>query len=46
MHLIVEQHGCFVSKHQERLRVEKDKQRLAEMPRTSSLAAYSYEQSI
>jgi len=32
MHLIVEQRGCFVSKHQGRLRVEKDKQRLAEMP--------------
>ena len=32
MHLIVEQRGCFVSKHQGRLRVEKDKQRLAEAP--------------
>ncbi|HEU5102319.1 MAG TPA: CRISPR-associated endonuclease Cas1, partial [Roseiflexaceae bacterium] len=32
MHLIVEQRGCFVSKHQGRLRVEKDKQRLAEVP--------------
>ena len=32
MHLIVEARGSFVSKHQGRLRVEKDKQRLAEMP--------------
>ena len=32
MHLIVEQRGVFVSKHQGRLRVEKDKQRLAEVP--------------
>lgn len=32
MHLIVEQRGCFVSKHQGRLRVEKDKQRLDEVP--------------
>ncbi len=32
MHLIVEQYGVFVSKHQGRLRVEKDKQRLAEVP--------------
>ncbi len=32
MHLIVEQRGSFVSKHQGRLRVEKDKQRLAEAP--------------
>jgi hypothetical protein len=30
MHMIVEQRGCFVSKHQGRLRVEKDKQRLKE----------------
>lgn len=32
MHLIVEQIGCFISKHQGRLRVEKDKERLAEVP--------------
>lgn len=32
MHLIVEQIGCFVSKHQGRLRVEKGKERLAEVP--------------
>jgi CRISPR-associated protein Cas1 len=32
MHLIVEQRGVFVSKHQGRLRVEQGKQRLAEVP--------------
>jgi CRISPR-associated protein Cas1 len=32
MHLIVEQYGTFVSKHQGRLRVEKQQQRLAEVP--------------
>jgi CRISP-associated protein Cas1 len=32
MHLIVEERGVFVSKHQGRLRVTKDKQRLAEVP--------------
>src|SRR5258707_270990 len=32
MLLIVEQYGVFVSKHQGRLRVTKDKQRLAEVP--------------
>ncbi len=32
MHLIVEEYGAFVSKHQGRLRVEKGKQRLAEVP--------------
>jgi CRISP-associated protein Cas1 len=32
MHLIVERYGAFVSKHQGRLRVEKDKQRLDEVP--------------
>ena len=34
MHLIAEQHDCFVSKHQGWLRVEKDKQRLTEMTLT------------
>jgi CRISPR-associated protein Cas1 len=32
MQLIVEGYGAFISKHQGRLRVEKDKQRLAEVP--------------
>jgi CRISPR-associated protein Cas1 len=32
MHLIVDTFGCFVSKHQGRLRVEKGKERLAEVP--------------
>jgi CRISPR-associated protein Cas1 len=32
MHLIVEERGVFVSKHQGRLRVEKEKRRLAEVP--------------
>src|SRR6266508_3393151 len=32
MHLIVETYGTFVAKHQGRLRVTKDKQRLAEVP--------------
>jgi CRISPR-associated protein Cas1 len=32
MHLIVEERGSFLSKHQGRLRVEKDRQRLAEVP--------------
>ena len=32
MHLIVEQRGTFVAKHQGRLRVTKDKERLAEVP--------------
>ncbi|MFN8568860.1 MAG: CRISPR-associated endonuclease Cas1 [Kouleothrix sp.] len=32
MHLIVEERGVFVSKHQGRLRVEQGKQRLAEVP--------------
>ena len=32
MHLIVETYGAFVAKHQGRLRVTKDKQRLAEVP--------------
>lgn len=32
MHLIVEERGVFVSKHQGRLRVAKDKQRLDEVP--------------
>lgn len=32
MHLIVEQIGSFISKHQGRLRVEKGKERLAEVP--------------
>lgn len=32
MHLIVETYGAFVAKHQGRLRVTKEKQRLAEVP--------------
>ncbi|MCG8352763.1 MAG: CRISPR-associated endonuclease Cas1 [Chloroflexales bacterium] len=32
MHLIVEQRGAFLAKHQGRLRVTKDKERLAEAP--------------
>ena len=32
MHLIVDQYGAFVSKHQGRIRVVKDKERLAEVP--------------
>ncbi|HEY3230250.1 MAG TPA: CRISPR-associated endonuclease Cas1 [Roseiflexaceae bacterium] len=32
MQLIVDTYGTFISKHQGRLRVEKDKQRLAEVP--------------
>jgi CRISP-associated protein Cas1 len=32
MHLVVETRGCFVSKHQGRLRVERGKERLAEVP--------------
>ncbi len=32
MHLIVDTFGCFVSKHQGRLRVEKGKERIAEVP--------------
>jgi len=32
MHLIVDQYGVFVSKHQGRIRVVKDKERLAEVP--------------
>src|SRR5436305_11032167 len=32
MHLIVEERGVFISKHQGRLRVAKDKQRLDEVP--------------
>jgi CRISPR-associated protein Cas1 len=32
VHLIVEEYGAFVSKHQGRLRVEKGKERLAEVP--------------
>src|ERR671926_1367310 len=32
MHLIVEERGVFVAKHQGRLRVTKDRQRLAEVP--------------
>ena len=32
MHLIVEERGVFVAKHQGRLRVTKDKQQLAEVP--------------
>ena len=33
MHLIVEQYGAFVAKHQGRLRVTKDQRRLAEVIR-------------
>lgn len=32
MHLLVETRGCFVAKHQGRLRVTKDKERLQEVP--------------